>query len=112
MQIFFRTNKLAKVCNNKSVAVKKLGKISAAKLMQRLSQINAADKLSVLMLPAMPGRCHKLKANRLNQYAMDLKHPCRLIFEPSNGTPGWKQENMIIENKVKEITIVEIKDYH
>jgi len=112
MQIFFRTNKLAKICNNESVAIKNLGKISAAKLMQRLLQINAADNLSVLMLPAMPGRCHKLKANRMNQYAMDLKHPYRLIFEPSNGIPGWKQENLIIENKVKEITVVDIKDYH
>jgi proteic killer suppression protein len=112
MQIFFRTKQLAKICNTDNVAKRKIGEASADKLKTRLSQIKAADNLSILTLFNMPGRCHKLKADRKNQYAMDLKHPLRLIFEPSDGDKGWNEKNTIIEKKVKEITVIEIKDYH
>ena len=47
---------------------------------QRIDEIKAA--LSVEMLLQFKiGRCHKLKGNRKDQYAMDLVHPYRLVFE-------------------------------
>ena len=112
MQIYFRTKQIAKICNEKNQALKKLGKHSALKLQQRLAQIQAAENLSILTNFPMPGRCHPLKAKRKNQYAMDLKHPLRLVFEPCNGDFNWKENNFITENKVKEIIIIEITDYH
>lgn len=112
MQIFFRTKQLAKICNTESVAIKKIGKESASKLKIRLAQIHAADNLDLLIQFPMPGRCHKLKADRKNQYAMDLKHPLRLIFVPTNGEQGWNENDIIIENKVDVITVIDIKDYH
>ena len=65
MQIFFRTNKLAKICNTKKYAIKKLGKDCADKLFIRLKQIQAADNLGILTKSPMPGRCHPLKINML-----------------------------------------------
>ena len=45
------------------------------------------------------GRCHPLKGNRKGQYAMDLVHPYRLIFEQ-------------IEDEIKIANVMEIVDYH
>lgn len=45
------------------------------------------------------GRCHRLVGNRKGQYAMDLEHPLRLIFEV-NG------------DEIQIAEIQEIVDYH
>ena len=50
----------------------------AEKIHMRIDQISAA--LSVeMMIQYRIGRCHPLKGNRKNQYAVDLVHPYRLI---------------------------------
>ena len=45
------------------------------------------------------GRCHPLHQNRKNQYAVDLVHPMRLVFE-KRGT------------QIQIANITEIVDYH
>ncbi len=45
------------------------------------------------------GRCHQLNGNRKRQYAMDLIHPQRLIFEKRG-------------NEIQIVRIIEITDYH
>lgn len=45
------------------------------------------------------GRCHPLHHNRKNQFAMDLVHPMRLVFE-KRGTD------------IQIAYIMEIVDYH
>lgn len=45
------------------------------------------------------GRCHQLKGNRKGQYAMDLIHPYRLVFEQ-------------IGNIIQIAKVVSIEDYH
>ena len=45
------------------------------------------------------GRCHELKGKRKKQYAMDLVHPYRLIFE-RRGT------------EIQIAYIMDIVDYH
>ena len=44
-------------------------------------------------------RCHMLKGKRKTQYAVDLGHPFRLVFE-------------LVEKDPAMIRIVEIEDYH
>jgi HTH-type transcriptional regulator / antitoxin HigA len=36
----------------------------------------------------LPGRCHAPVADRRGQFAVDVHHPYRLIFEPANGMPA------------------------
>jgi len=110
MYITYRSNKLKKHCLEFKEAQKAFG-INAKKLMQRISEIQAAPTLDDLnKLP--PTRCHPLEGNREGQFAVDLKHPMRLIFEPV----GIKEEiypNGILDlTKVVEIKIIEIEDYH
>ena len=45
------------------------------------------------------GRCHTLKGNRKGQYAMDLVHPYRLVFEK-------------IGNEIQIANVMKIVDYH
>lgn len=70
----------------------------ADKINQRIYELQAADSVEILVQYSI-GRCHPLKGNRLGQYAMDLVHPYRLVFEHN----GYKLEL---------IKIVSIEDYH
>ena len=45
------------------------------------------------------GRCHQLKNNRKEQFAVDLVHPYRLVFEKKG-------------EDVQIAFIIEIVDYH
>lgn len=98
MKITYKNNKIKKVCTNVSEAEKRHGLEMAEKIMLRIDQISAA--LSVeMMIQFRIGRCHPLKGNRKNQFAVDLVHPYRLVFE-KKGT------------EIQIANIIEIIDYH
>ncbi|MBR5474370.1 MAG: type II toxin-antitoxin system RelE/ParE family toxin [Lachnospiraceae bacterium] len=98
MQIGYKTRKLEKVCTIAYEAEKQYGKDMAEKLHQRIDEISAA--LSVeMMIQFRIGRCHALKGNRKNQYAVDLVHPYRLVFEKKG-------------EEIQIAYIMEIVDYH
>lgn len=98
MKITYKNNKIKKVCTNVSEAEKRHGLEMAEKIMLRIDQISAA--LSVeMMIQFRIGRCHQLKGNRKNQFAVDLVHPYRLVFE-KKGT------------EIQIANIIEIIDYH
>ena len=52
----------------------------ADKIHQRIDEIGAADTVE-MMIQFHIGRCHPLTQNRKGQYAVDLVHPYRLVFE-------------------------------
>lgn len=98
MKIEYKNSKIERVCTNAYDAERKYGKEMAEKIWLRIDQIKAA--LSVeMMIQFKLGRCHPLKGNRKNQYAVDLVHPYRLVFEKKG-----------IE--VQIANIMEIVDYH
>lgn len=98
MQIEYKNNKIKEICTNVSKAEKKHGKEMAEKIYLRIKQISAA--LSVeMMIQYRIGRCHQLKGNRKEQYAMDLVHPYRLVFEKEG-------------DEIQIACIIEIVDYH
>ena len=70
----------------------------AEKIQQRISEIMAADSVEQMIQFGI-GRCHPLHQNRKKQYAVDLVHPMRLVFE-KNG------------NEIQIANIIEITDYH
>ena len=65
---------------------------------QRIDEIAAADSVE-MMVKFHIGRCHPLKQNRRGQFAVDLVHPYRLVFE-KQGTA------------IQIAHILEIVDYH
>ena len=98
MDITYRNNKIRKVCTNAKIAEKTYGREMADKIHQRIDEINAADTVE-MMIKFHIGRCHALTQNRKGQYAVDLVHPYRLVFEK-------------IGNEIQIVNILEIVDYH
>ena len=98
MQIEYKDNRIKRVCTIAREAEKKYGKEMAERIHLRIDQLSAALSIE-MMLKFRVGRCHSLKGDRKNQYAMDLIHPYRLVFEV-NG------------EEVSIVMVMEIVDYH
>lgn len=98
MEVTYKNKKIKKVCTIAREAEKAYGREMANKIHQRIDEITASDTVEVLIQFRI-GRCHLLSNNRKGQYAMDLVHPYRLVFEK-------KGEEIQIAN------ILEIVDYH
>ena len=98
MEITFKNKKIKKVCEDASFAERKYGKRTAELLHQRIDEIKASDSVEI-MVKFRIGRCHPLTNNRKGQYAVDLEHPYRLIFEK-------------VGDEIQIANIIEIVDYH
>lgn len=98
MDITYKTNKIKKVCTDAKAAKRTYGREMADKIHQRIDEIGAADTVE-MMIQFHIGRCHTLTQNRKGQYAVDLVHPYRLVFE-KNG------------DEIQIANILEIVDYH
>lgn len=98
MQVNYKNRQIEKICTNASAATKKYGKRTAGLIHQRVDEIYAADSVEMLVQYRI-GRCHQLVGDRKGQYAMDLEHPLRLMFEV-NG------------DGIQIAEIQEIVDYH
>ena len=98
MDITYKNRKIEKVCTDAKTAERTYGREMADKIQQRIDEIDAADTVE-MMIKFHIGRCHSLTQNRKGQYAVDLVHPYRLVFE-KNG------------DKIQIANILEIVDYH
>src|ERR1700722_17614249 len=92
MEIRYSTPELQKLCEQQKQMQKKLGAICAKKLRNRLEDI--ASVLNVSELVA--GRPHPLKGDRQGQFALDLVHPLRLVFESANNPIPRHNDNSVI----------------
>ena len=99
MDITYKTRNLKKICNDAKAAEKAHGREMAKVIHQRIDQITAADNVEMLVCSHI-GRCHLLKNNRKGQYAVDLVHPYRLVFEKRD------------DGMIQIAHILEIVDYH
>lgn len=98
MDITYRNRKIEKICTDAKTAERTYGKEMSEKIHQRIDEITAADTVE-MMIQFHIGRCHSLTQNRKGQYAVDLVHPYRLVFE-KNG------------NEIQIANVLEIVDYH
>lgn len=80
MEITYKNKKKMKVCTDAKVAERTYGREMAEKIDQRIGEISAIDTVE-MMIRFHIGRCHPLALNRKKQYAVDLVHPYRLVFE-------------------------------
>ena len=98
MIIRYKSKKLERVCTDYASAQRVHGKDMARIIHTRIDQIVAADSVETLVKYSI-GRCHPLQGNRDGEYAMDLIHPYRLIFE-------------VKKAEIKIAKIMCIEDYH
>ena len=98
MDITYKNRKIERICTNAKVADREYGSQMSAKIHMRIDEIRAVDTVEE-MIQFRIGRCHALKGNRKGQYAVDLEHPYRLVFEKHG-------------SEVQIAHIMEIVDYH
>lgn len=98
MDITYKIKKIEKICTDAKTAERHYGREMADKIHLRIDEITAADTVE-MMIQYHIGRCHPLSQNRKGQYAVDLVHPYRLVFE-KNG------------DRIQIVNILEIVDYH
>lgn len=98
MDITYRNKSIKAACTDAKVSDRKYGKEMSAKIQMRIDEIKAADNVEY-MVQFHIGRCHPLTNNRAGQYAVDLVHPYRLIFEKDG-------------DEIQIANIIEIVDYH
>jgi len=110
MEITFKNKKFQKICNSEKELIKTYGKNCARKISSRLDDIHAAVNLEAFK--TLPGRCHELKGNKKRQLSLDLEHPLRLIFEPSNEEVDKKEDGGIDWKLVNAVKIIDVEDTH
>lgn len=110
MDITFNDSKLEKYANNDRLAVRKLGPKRADLYKKRLDVLSFAVTLEDVR--NVPGRFHELKKDRKGQWACDLDHPYRLIFEPHENPIPTNEDGQFLWIEIKGVEIIEIEDYH
>ena len=111
MDIAFRTRKLARAFNSASELQKAYGIRMAKTIMKRLAVLRAARNLG-LVPSTPPDRRHKLRGDRDEQFAVDVVHPHRLVFEINHDPVSRKEDGGIDLEQVTAITITDVIDYH
>ena len=111
MDIAFSTRKLARTFNSGSALAKEYGDRMARTIQIRLAVLRNARTLA-LVPTSPPDRRHLLIGRRSGQYAVDLVHPFRLVFEPNHDPVPRTEDGGIDINQVTAITIRGVVDYH
>jgi toxin HigB-1 len=111
MEIVFASHKLEKGCNLEREGIRMWGPENARKIRQRLAELMAAQTLAVVAkIP--PARLHPLKGDRKGQFAVDVKHPFRLIFEPEHDPIPKRDDGGVDLEQVTRIRVLSVEDYH
>ena len=84
--IVFTTRRLQRTFNSDRALTRRYGSRMARILKIRLALLKNASSLS--QVPRTPpDRCHMLIGDRHGQFVVDLVHPYRLVFEPTDPVP-------------------------
>ena len=111
MDIAFRTRKLERAFNSVTALQKTHGAQMTKVIIMRMAVLKAARNLA-LVPTTRPDRRHQLSGNHEGQFAVDLVHPHRLVFEPNHRPLPRKDDGGIDTEQVTAITILDVIDYH
>lgn len=111
MNIVFKTTKLKKIFNSEKDLVKAYGTERATIIKKRMVFLKAANNLS--RVPVTPPFLrHQLKGTLKGCFAVNVKHPYRLIFRPVNSPLPVLDNGELDFTRVTDIEIIGMEDYH
>jgi toxin HigB-1 len=108
LEIRFKDKKVRQLCEQQTVARKKLGSDCARKLRSRLADLEAASRVTDLVT----GNPHPLKGDRTGQFALDLAGGWRLVFAPGHEPCPKRADGSIDWFEVTIVIIEYVGDYH
>ena len=111
MDIDFVRQTLEKIFNSQTALKRAFGDRMARTIAMRMVVLRHARTLSMVPV-TRPERRHPLAGGRAGQYAVDLVHPKRLVFQPNHAPMPRKEDGGIDTDQVTAITIIEVIDYH
>ena len=84
MEITFKSARMQKESENHNGLSRQHGKLQANKIITRLNELCSAESLyDIWKLPQ--ARLHALSGDLKGHFAINLKHPYRMIISPLNG---------------------------
>lgn len=110
MDITFKDKGLERVFNSEGALKKRYGE-QVNKIKNRMAVLIAAATLEQVPVEK-PYRRHPLTGDRRGQFAVDLKHPFRLIFEPDHNPVPTTPDGGIDVKRITAIRILGVEDYH
>jgi len=110
VDISFRSKKLANILNSESLLKREYG-VNAPVIKVRLATLEAVECLAEVPTTP-PERRHLLTGKFTGCYAVDLRHPWRLVFQPAEDPPPKKRDGGHDLQKITSIVILDILDYH
>jgi len=111
VDIAFRNKILKKAFNSEKELKKQFGSEKARLIMRRMAVLRASPVLAEVP-HKKPERRHELSGKRSGQFAVDLKHPFRLIFKPDHEPLSRKDDGGLDLTQITAIKILEVEDYH
>ena len=111
MDIAFRNQKLKKTFSAADALQKTYGARMAKVIMRRMAVLRAAQNLELVPVTP-PDRRHQLVGDRDRQFAVDLVHPYRLVFEANHEPTPRKNDGGVGTKRITAITILNVVDYH
>lgn len=111
VDITFASRRLQQAFNSGKELNRQYGQRMARIIMTRMAVLDGAVNLA--MVPVQrPVRRHQLSQDRDEQFAVDLVHPKRLVFEPDHDPIPRLEDGGIDLEAVTAIRIMEVVDYH
>jgi proteic killer suppression protein len=111
MLISFAKRKMEKAFNKERELLRTYGTKTANFIRLRMAVLQSAAHLGLVPIQK-PERCHLLDGDREGQFAVDLDHPRRLVFEPGHDPVPRLDDGGIDKAQVTAIVILDVVDYH
>jgi proteic killer suppression protein len=111
VEIVFVNKKLERIFNSNALLKKEYGVKQAEAIKRRMAVLKDAPTLQHVPVQK-PDRRHELKGRLKGKFAVDLKHPYRLVFEPAYDPVPLNKDGGIDLTKITAIRILNMEDYH
>jgi plasmid maintenance system killer protein len=114
MEVQVSDKKLRKTLEDDKERKKHFGTDMAKKIHIRMGALAAAESLADFWPPSSgPERCHELKGDLAGTFSIDLKHPYRLLFEPTDpANRSAVKDEKERWRAIQAIKVLRIEDTH
>ena len=111
MDVNYRNTKMRKIFDSKTQLIRKYGSRRGLLISNRVVYLRLAPNLAAVPT-GRPHRCHQLSGDRDEQFAIDIVHPFRLVFDVAHNPIPRDEFGGVDKERVTAIRFLEVTDYH